>query len=121
MPAPKARPSKLPAPPRPFESFTANHPAVARAYESLGVAARRAGPLSEREIALVKLGISIGSRLEGAAHAHTRKALAVGVEPDALRHVAILAVPTLGFPPMMAALGWVEETIEGKKKAKRKR
>ena len=40
----------------------------------------------------------------------------LGVEPDALRHVAILAVPTLGFPTMMAGVGWVEETIDGKKR-----
>ena len=107
---------KLPKPPRPFEEFSRAYPGVARAYEALGKAVRASGPLSEREIALVKLGISLGARLEGGAHAHTRKALAIGIEPDALRQAAILTAPTLGFPVMMASLGWVEETIAGGRK-----
>jgi alkylhydroperoxidase/carboxymuconolactone decarboxylase family protein YurZ len=88
------------------------HPDVARAYDALGDAARKAGPLTEREIALVKLALSMGARLEGGVHAHARKALAAGVEPEALRQTAILALPTLGFPHMMAALSWVDETAE---------
>ena len=105
---------KLPEPPRPFREFTDRHPDVAHAYESLGTAVRGAGPLSEREIALIKLGISLGARLEGAAHAHARKALAAGIDAATLRHVAILTVPTLGFPTMMASLGWVEDVVAGK-------
>lgn len=101
----------LGGPPRPYKDFAARYPDVSRAYEALGEAARGAGPLTEREIAIVKLGISIGARMEGATHAHTRKALAAGVEPDALRHVAVLSVPTLGFPTMMMVRGWVEETL----------
>ena len=107
-----ARKQELPPAPKRFRDFSRKHPKVARAYEDLGEAVRGAGPLTEREVALVKLALSIGARSEGGAHAHTRKGLGAGVEPDALRHVAILAVPTLGFPHMMAALGWVEETVE---------
>ncbi|MBM3286189.1 MAG: carboxymuconolactone decarboxylase family protein [Candidatus Eisenbacteria bacterium] len=103
---------RLPEAPKAFRKFQDAHPEVSAAYEALGEAVRRAGPLTGREVALVKLAISIGARLEGAAHAHSRKALAAGIEPEALRQVAILAAPTIGFPPMMAGLGWVEETIE---------
>jgi len=102
----------MPKPPPQFSEFVKTYPEVARAYEALGKSVRGAGPLSEREIALVKLAISVGARMQGAAHAHTRKARAVGVEPEALRQVALLACPTIGFPNMMAALGWVNETIE---------
>ena len=106
---------KMPTPPKPFLRFTERHPDVARAYNALGEAVRKAGPLSVREVALVKLGISLGSRQEGAAHAHTRKAVAAGVDHDSLRQVALLSCPTIGFPPMMAGLGWVEDVIEGDK------
>jgi alkylhydroperoxidase/carboxymuconolactone decarboxylase family protein YurZ len=106
------RREKLPPAPKRFTDFSRKHPKVAKAYDDLGEAVRGAGPLTEREIALVKLALSIGARSEGGAHAHTRKGLGAGVEADALRHVAILAVPTLGFPHMMAALGWVDETVE---------
>lgn len=96
-------------PPKPFRDFASQHPTVAAAYERLGKAVRAAGPLSVREVALVKLAISIGARMEGAAHAHARKALAQGVETAALEHVAILSCPTVGFPAMMMALGWVRD------------
>jgi alkylhydroperoxidase/carboxymuconolactone decarboxylase family protein YurZ len=85
---------------------------VAEAYRRLGEAVRAEGPLSEREVHLVKLAISLAARLEGAAHAHARKAQAAGVDAESLRQVALLTCPTLGFPPMMAALGWVEDVIE---------
>ncbi|MBI3736575.1 carboxymuconolactone decarboxylase family protein [Candidatus Sumerlaeota bacterium] len=114
MPAKKSYQS--PVPPKPFQRFTAKQPAIAKAYMALGEAVRTAGPLNEREVALVKLAISLGARLEGAAHAHARKAVAAGIQPDALRHVGLLTCPTLGFPQMMAGLGWIEDVIAGKKK-----
>lgn len=84
MPTERSRPTRFPSPPSADEAFKAGLPTGARAYDSLGEAVRRAGPLRERGVALVKLALS------------------------------------LGFPPMMAGLGWVEVTIEGKKKGARK-
>ena len=98
-------------PPKFFRQFVQEQPEVAKAYEALGEAVRQ-GPLSEREVALVKLALSLGARLEGGAHAHARKALAAGVEPAALEQVALLAIPTLGFPCAMAGRAWIRETIE---------
>ena len=34
-----------------------------------------------------------------------------GLSPDELRHVAILAVTTLGWPSAMAALTWIEDVV----------
>lgn len=101
-------------PPKPFSEFVERHSEIASAYEMLGKAVREAGPLSAREIALVKLAISVGARMEGSAHAHTRKARASGIEDTALEQVALLACPTIGFPNMMAALGWVRDVTEPK-------
>jgi len=110
MSEPKA--ARAVEPPEAFREFARRHPAVVKAYESLGEEVRRAGPLSPREVALVKLGISIGARMQGSAHAHARKARAQGVEAAAIEHVALLACPTIGFPNMMAALGWVRDVLE---------
>ncbi len=96
-------------PPKPFREFAKKYPHVTEAYEQLGEAIRDAGPLSAREVALVKLAISIGARMEGSAHAHARKAQAQGVEAADLEHVVLLSCPTIGFPNMMAALGWVRD------------
>jgi alkylhydroperoxidase/carboxymuconolactone decarboxylase family protein YurZ len=85
---------------------------VVAAYERLGEAVREAGPLSPREVALVKLAISVGARVHGSAYAHARKALAQGIEGSALEHVVILSAPTIGFPNMMAALGCVRDVLQ---------
>ena len=82
------------------------------AYEQFGKAATESGPLSPREVSLVKLAISLGAGLEGAAHSHCRKALEAGCTPEDLRHVAMLSAPTIGFPTMMRAKSWVEDVLD---------
>jgi alkylhydroperoxidase/carboxymuconolactone decarboxylase family protein YurZ len=99
-------------PPSPFREFAAKYPKVVEAYERFGEAVRAAGPLTPREVALAKLAISIGARMQGSAHAHARKALAQGIDGPALKHVALLSAPTIGFPNMMAALGWVRDVLD---------
>ncbi len=99
--------------PKPYRRMHQEHPQYMEAYESLGKQAREAGPLDDRQVALVKLAISIGAGLEGAAHSHCRKALQAGCTAEELMHVALLAAPTIGFPPMMRARGWVEDVIGG--------
>ncbi len=94
-----------------YQDFQAQQPDVWSAYDRLGAACHAAGPLDERTRQLVKLGIAIGQRAEGAVHSHTRKALDAGVTPEEIRHVVLLAIPTVGFPNSMAALTWVEDIL----------
>ncbi len=98
-------------PPKRFREFIETHREVGQAYQALGEATKKAGPLDERTAALVKLGIAIGMKQEGAVHAHTRKARAAGCSDDELRHAAILATTTLGFPAMMAAYSWIDDIV----------
>lgn len=97
--------------PKRYQQMHVDHPDYMQAYEALGKAAREVGPLSSREIALVKLAISVGAGLEGAAHSHCRKALQADCTPDDLRHVALLSAPTIGFPTMMRGKSWVEDVL----------
>jgi 4-carboxymuconolactone decarboxylase len=97
--------------PKPYQRMHQSNPDLMQAYEAFGQAARNAGPLSDREVALVKLAISIGAGLEGAAHSHCRKAIEAGCSEEDLRHVAILSAPTIGFPTMMRAKSWVEDVV----------
>lgn len=106
--------------PKRFQKFTKDFPDVAAAYESLGESVHGAGPLDEKTRALIKIGISAGARLEGAMHAHVRKALDAGVTPDEIRHAVLLGLPTIGLPSMMAALSWVEDTLGGKHSVRKK-
>jgi alkylhydroperoxidase/carboxymuconolactone decarboxylase family protein YurZ len=85
------------------------YPEVLEAYESLGEACRSAGPLDGKMLALAKLAVAVGARLEGAVHSHARRSLEAGATIDECRHVVLLATTTIGFPAMMAALSWVED------------
>jgi alkylhydroperoxidase/carboxymuconolactone decarboxylase family protein YurZ len=97
--------------PRRFQRFEKEHPEVASAYEKLGTECHAGGPLSQKERALVKLGISIGARLEGGVHSHVRKALDAQIQPDEIIHVALLSLPTIGLPSMMAAMSWIDDIL----------
>jgi len=98
--------------PKRYMKFKEDYPKVAHAYETMGDAVHSAGPLDDKTRALIKLAISTGARLEGAVHSHTRKALKVGASPEELRQVALLSLPTIGLPSMMAALSWIDDVIE---------
>lgn len=97
--------------PKRYRQMHDTYPDLMQAYESFGKAASESGPLSDREVSLVKLAISLAAGLEGGAHSHCRKALEAGCSADDLRHVAILSAPTLGFPTMMRAKSWVEDVV----------
>ncbi len=100
--------------PKSYQRMQQAYPDLMKAYEAFGQAARESGPLSAREVALVKLAVSIGAGLEGAAHSHCRKALEVDCSADDLRHVALLSAPKIGFPTMMRAKSWVEDVLENR-------
>lgn len=99
-------------PPKQFRDFVKTYPRIADAYEKLGKEVHSSGPLNNKMRALVKLSISVGAQREGAVHSHVRKALAVGVTHAELRHAALLALPTIGFPSMMASMSWIEEELK---------
>lgn len=89
--------------------FARNDPDVWQQYAELGKACSKTGPLEGKTKRLVKLSLAIASESEGAVHSHVRRALEEGISPETLRHVAILAIPTIGFPKAMAALTWIED------------
>ena len=86
-------------------------PEIWKAYTALGKSCGEAGPVSGEAARLVKLALAIGAGSEGAVHSHARQALAEGVAPAALRHVALLAITTLGFPQAMRAASWIEDVV----------
>lgn len=102
----------MPDLPRPFRRFLSRYPAVEKAHMELSLAVNREGPLDERSRRLVRLGIAVGQQSPGAVKSQVRRAREEGFSPDELRHCALLALPTLGFPPMIGALEWVEEALE---------
>lgn len=90
------------------------YPEIWSAYAKLGEACAKSGPLDEKTVRLAKLALAVGAASEGAVHSHTRRALEAGIEAAALRQIAMLAIPTLGFPRAVAAMTWIEDVISSK-------
>lgn len=101
--------------PKRFERFLKEYPDVAVAYERLGEATHKAGDLSERERALVKLALATALKSEGAIHAHVRKALTLGLKKNEIRQIALIAIPTIGFPSAMAVMSWMDDILDKRK------
>ena len=97
--------------PQTHRRFRDAYPEIAQVYEALGQATQEWGPLGKKTRELVKLGVAVGSRQEGAVYALARRALDAGATPDEIRHVIILSLTTIGFPGMNAALTWVEDLL----------
>jgi alkylhydroperoxidase/carboxymuconolactone decarboxylase family protein YurZ len=86
------------------------YPEIWQAYAALGEAVAESGPLNQRERRLVKLALAIGAASEGAVHSHVRRAEGEGIEAAAVEQVAMLAIPTLGFPRAAAAFSWIRDS-----------
>lgn len=101
--------------PEVYQEFKHKFPELAKAYDALAASCHQWGPLDEKTRQLIKLGIAIGMGSEGAVRSHARRALAEGVSLEELRHAVLMTLTTAGFPPMIAAMKWVEEVIEKSK------
>ena len=102
--------------PNVYQNFAEKFPEVFKTYNQLGKSCRESGPLNAKAQCLIKLGIAMGCNSRGGVMSHTRKALAAGATPDEIYHAILLSLTTIGFPNMMAAMGWVNEVIEEPKK-----
>ena len=103
--------NKPPPPPKTFTEFSRRFPKVAEAWNLLGEAGA-AGPLDEKTARLIKLGISIASRSEGATHSATRKALSARASHDEIYQVVALAASTIGLPNAVAAFCWIQDELK---------
>jgi alkylhydroperoxidase/carboxymuconolactone decarboxylase family protein YurZ len=84
-------------------------PELWAAFQRLGEAASRAGPLDDRTRRLVHLAYAIATDSHGATHSHARRALADGLSAEEPDHVAFLAVTTLGWSGAIRGLTWVRD------------
>ena len=97
--------------PTPVEEFRKDYAEVWRAFAELGARCHEAGPLDEKTRRLVKLALALGAGLEGGTHSAVRNALAAGITPEEIKHVAVLGVTTLGLPSAMRALTWIGDNL----------
>ncbi|MEW6754354.1 MAG: carboxymuconolactone decarboxylase family protein [Candidatus Latescibacterota bacterium] len=100
--------ASMPPPPSVHQEFVERYPELGQAWELISEAGRR-GPLDERTCRLIKLAVAIGALREGAVHASTRKALALGIGAAEVEQVVALAAATLGMPAAVAAFTWTRD------------
>ena len=98
--------------PKIYQYFTDNFPEISRDFNQLGKACRESGPLEPKTQNLINLGIAIGASSRGAIMSQTRKAIDNGATQEEILHAALLALTTIGFPNMMAAVGWIREVLD---------
>jgi len=89
-----------------------DYPDVWAAFQQLGAAVNRAGPLDGRTKRLVHLALAIGANSHGAVHSHARRGLAEGLATAELEHVALLAATTLGWPQAVKGLTWIKDVTQ---------
>ena len=103
--------SDSPATPKTYRRFKIRYPRAAEAYEALGAAAAESGPLEQREVRLVKLGLAAASGSEGAVHSAVRKGLEAGLNHEEMRQIPVLAIGAIGFSRAMAASTWIDDIL----------
>lgn len=94
------------------------YPGLWESYEGLGKAVASVEGLDERKQRLVKLGIAIGAKIEGAVHSHVRKCKKAGITDEEIYHCALLGITTIGWPSAMAALSWINDILKSLKMKK---
>jgi len=99
-------------PPSVYTEFVTRFPALGDAWEAMRRGTEEAGPLTARELRLVKLGIAIGAFREGPVHSATRRALGDGVAREELEQVVAAAASTIGLPASVAAWTWIRDVLE---------
>ena len=105
--------TKMPKPPRTFDEFSETFPSLRKAWDILGDAAKD-GPLDDRTVRLVKLGVAIGAMREGAVHSSARKAIALGISTEELNQVVALASSIIGMPSSVAVWTWLHDSAPRK-------
>ena len=101
--------------PSSLRRFIAEHPKVWKAHERLGLECSR-GPLTEREIQLIKLGVTGSLSLETSFKTHVKKAIRSGVTKAEIEHAIIQMLPILGLARTMMAMQWYNEAAHQKRR-----
>jgi 4-carboxymuconolactone decarboxylase len=95
-----------------YQKMKARHPQLLDAVDGLGMAAAKAGPLSDKTRQLVQLAAAAAIRSEGAVHSHARRAVEAGASAEEVRHAILVLTSTIGFPTVVAAMTWADDVLE---------
>ena len=104
-----ASPGKLP---KTFKQFVSKYPVLGEAHQRVGKEVEQLGPLDEKTLALIKIGISLGAGLESALRSHVGRAMQAGASEIEVEQAILLGMNTVGFPRTVAAWSWAQVQFE---------
>lgn len=98
--------------PKSLQSFASKYPTIWENYTKLGEACSKAGPLSERYVHLVKLGIFGVRKHETSFKTHVRRALKAGATVDEINHAILQLLTAEGVGTTVMVWNWAQQVIE---------
>jgi 4-carboxymuconolactone decarboxylase len=98
-----------------LRDFIKAHPQVWEAHERLGIEAAKAGPLSEKQVQLIKLAVTGSQMLETAFKTHVQKAVSAGATKAEVEHAIIQLLSIVGMGRTMMAMKWYQEAFTEKR------
>jgi 4-carboxymuconolactone decarboxylase len=102
-----------------LQKFATKYPKVWEAYSKLGEECTKAGPLQEKEIHLIKMGIYGSKRQETPFKTHVRLALRSGASKEEVNHTILQILTSEGLGPTVRVWNWANEVIGDETKKKR--
>jgi len=109
----KINPKELPPS---LRAFIRKYPKVWAAHERLGVECARIGPLTSKEIQLVKIAVTGSLRLETSFKTHVQKAMRAKATRAEVEHTIIQMLPIVGLARTMMAMKWFNEALRKSRK-----
>jgi alkylhydroperoxidase/carboxymuconolactone decarboxylase family protein YurZ len=98
--------------PSTLRKFIERNPKIWESHEALGLACKKAGPLSDKQIQFIKMAITASQMLETGFKTHARKAAKAGASREEMEHVVIQLLPIMGLGRTMMAMKWLEEAAK---------
>ena len=98
--------------PSTLRRFIQRNPKIWESHEALGLACKKAGPLSDKQIEFIKMAITASQALETAFKTHVTKAIQAGASSDEMDHVVIQLLPIVGLGRTMMVAKWLEEAFQ---------
>jgi len=98
-----------------LRAFIKKYPEVWAAHERLGLECARSGPLTEKEIQLVKIAVTASLTLQTSFKTHVKKAVRAKATRAEIEHTIIQLLPIVGIGRTMMAMKWHEEAMSQKR------
>jgi alkylhydroperoxidase/carboxymuconolactone decarboxylase family protein YurZ len=99
-----------------LRAFIGKYPEVWAAHERLGVECARAGPLTSKEIQLIKIAVTASLMLETSFKTHVQKAMRAKATRTEVEHTIIQMLPIVGIGRTMTAMKWYSEALRRSRK-----